>query len=45
MDAYDTLAEQVGAFGEVVGRNVANFSRQSASRRRVDVHAAVGERP
>ena len=27
MDAYDTLAEQVGAFGEVVGRNVADFSR------------------
>src|SRR3979411_2120430 len=27
MDAYDTLAEQVGAFGETVGRNVADFSR------------------
>ncbi len=27
MDAHDTLADQMGAFGEVVGRNVADFSR------------------
>lgn len=27
MDVHDTLAEQVGAFGEIVGRNVADFSR------------------
>ena len=27
MDVFDTLAEQVGAFGEVVARNVADFSR------------------
>jgi AcrR family transcriptional regulator len=27
MDVHDTLAEQIGAFGEVVGRNVADFSR------------------
>jgi AcrR family transcriptional regulator len=28
MDVHDTLADQVGAFGEVVGRNVADFERQ-----------------
>jgi AcrR family transcriptional regulator len=27
MDVHDTLTEQVGAFGEVVARNVADFSR------------------
>jgi AcrR family transcriptional regulator len=27
MDVFDTLTEQIGAFGEVVGRNVANFVR------------------
>jgi AcrR family transcriptional regulator len=27
MDVHDTLAEQIGAFGEIVGRNVADFSR------------------
>jgi len=27
MDVFDTLAEQIGAFGETVGRNVADFSR------------------
>jgi AcrR family transcriptional regulator len=27
MDVHDTLAAQMGAFGEIVGRNVADFSR------------------
>ena len=27
MDAFDTLSEQIGAFGEVVGRNVADYVR------------------
>jgi AcrR family transcriptional regulator len=27
MEAYDTLAEQIGAFGEVVGANIADFLR------------------
>jgi AcrR family transcriptional regulator len=27
MDVHDTLAEQMGAFGEIVGKNVADFTR------------------
>jgi AcrR family transcriptional regulator len=27
MDGFDTLSEQIGAFGEVVGRNVADYVR------------------